>query len=147
MAKKAWERQPGETSKAFGAFCIYRDIGPQRSMPQVLEIGNLSCKLNNLETWCTRYSWVARAAAYDDYLDSIKRKEKEKQIVEMSERHAKLAVAFQAKIAERLKNLEIAELSPKDMCHWLDVSTKLERISRGEPTEIQKQEVLIVDDI
>jgi hypothetical protein len=25
---KPWDRQPGETSKAYGAFVTYRDMGP-----------------------------------------------------------------------------------------------------------------------
>ena len=54
----------------------------------------------------------------------------------MAERHAKLAMAFQQRVAQRLQQIDPAELSPSDMAKWLDIATKLERLSRGEPTEI-----------
>ena len=59
----------------------------------------------------------------------------------MAERHAKLAMAFQQRVAQRLQEIDPAELSPADMARWLDIATKLERLSRGEPTEIGKQEI------
>lgn len=91
--------------------------------------------------WMEKYRWYERAQAYDDYIERKKREEKEKAILDMSERHAKLAMAFQPRIAQRLQQMDPAELSPSDMAKWLDVATKLERLSRGEPIEIGKQEV------
>lgn len=142
-----WERQKNEGSKPFHAFTVYRDLGPDRSIRKVLNTGQIKTTERQLEIWSSSFSWVDRVMAYDDYLDSIKRKEKEQAIIDMSERHAKLAVAFQQKVAQRLSKLDASELSPVDLSRWLDVSTKLERISRGEPTEINREEVLIVDDI
>jgi len=141
-----WERQPGETSKAYAAFCIYRDLGLERTLNNVrkkfAENGKrISVKF--LGRWSSKYNWVARCEAYDDYLERKKREEKEAAILKMAERHAKLAMAFQQKIAQRLQEVDPLELSPSDMVKWLDVATKLERLSRGEPTEIGKQEVTL----
>ena len=94
-----------------------------------------------MHTWSSKYDWVTRAQAYDDYIEKKKREEKEKAILEMAERHAKLAMAFQQRVAQRLQGIDPLELSPSDMARWLDIATKLERLSRGEPTEIGKQEV------
>jgi len=52
-------------------------------------------------------------------------------------------MAFQQRIAQRLQEIDPAELSPADMARWLDIATRLERLSRGEPTEIGKQEVTL----
>jgi hypothetical protein len=47
-----WERQPGESGKAFSAFCHYRDLGRDRSLAKVAEslsvnrqaIGHCRCR-------------------------------------------------------------------------------------------------------
>lgn len=31
-----WERQKNESSKAYAAFCIYRDLGTERSLDKAL---------------------------------------------------------------------------------------------------------------
>lgn len=136
-----WERQPRESSKAYAAFCIYRDMGPDRSIEKVYEKRSKRGPLSRLKNWSVKHNWVERANAYDDYLERKKREEKEKAILEMAERHARLAMAFQQRIAQRLQEIDPAELSPADMARWLDIATKLERLSRGEPTEIGKQEI------
>ncbi len=105
------------------------------------KIGKPAGYIRWLHTWSSKYDWVTRAQAYDDYIERKKREEKEKAILEMAERHAKLAMAFQQRIAQRLQEIDPAELSPADMARWLDIATRLERLSRGEPTEIGKQEV------
>jgi hypothetical protein len=94
-----------------------------------------------MHTWSSKYDWVARAQAYDDYIEKKKREKNEKEILEMADRHARLAVVFQQKLVQRLQEIDPAELSPADMARWLDIATRLERLSRGEPTEIGKQEV------
>ncbi|MCL6611189.1 MAG: hypothetical protein K6T66_06590 [Peptococcaceae bacterium] len=140
---EVWERQPGESSKAYAAFCVYRDLGPERSLEKALQ--NLSKKRAKwqLWQWSSKYNWVARCQAYDDYIERRKREEKERAILEMAERHARLAVAFQQKVVERLRELNPAELEPRDLSKWLDIAVKVERLARGEPTEIGKQEVTL----
>ena len=145
MTSKVWEKQPKESSKAYFSFCNYRDLGPERSVEKTARKQGKKIPKDGgnrtLEAWCTKFNWVSRAAAYDDYIERRKREENEKMIIEMSERHAKLAVAFQQRLAQRLSSLEPSEITPGDMARWLDIATKIERLSRGEPTEIGKQEV------
>jgi hypothetical protein len=136
-----WDRQAGESSKAYEAFCAYRDLGADRSLEKAGKMLSKHRSKKWLCEWSAKYNWVERAKAYDDYIERIKREEKEKAILEMADRHAKLAMAFQQRIAQRLQEIDPDELSPGDMIKWLDVATKLERLSRGEPTEIGKQEV------
>ena len=137
-----WERQKDESSKAYAAFCVYRDLGPDRSLEKTREILGKSAGYTRwMQTWSSKYDWVTRAQAYDDYIEGKKRKKNEKEILEMAERHVKLAKAFQQRIAQALQQIDPAQLSPSDMAKWLDVATKLERLSIGEPIEIGKQEV------
>ena len=137
-----WERQKDESNKAYHTFCIYRDLGPDRSLEKTREILGKSAGYTRwMQTWSSKYDWVTRAQAYDDYIEGKKRKKNEKEILEMAERHVKVAKAFLLIIAQALQQIDPAQLSPSDMAKWLEVATKLERLSRGVPTEIGKQEV------
>ncbi|MBC7340903.1 MAG: hypothetical protein H5U02_00355 [Clostridia bacterium] len=136
-----WERQKGESRKAYQAFCAYRDMGPARSLAKVSQQLRKSKVL--LQRWSVRWSWVARAEAWDDELDRRAREAQEQARLEMVDRHARAAVAFQQRVLERLAELDPSELSPGDLVKWFDVAVKVERLSRGEPTEIGKQEVTL----
>ena len=132
-----WERLPNESSKAYQAFCIYRDLGVERSLEKVAQNRGKPGSKSWLNTWSTKYHWVERAQAYDDYLEQEKRKEQEKAILEMVERHTKEAMALQQKALERLKTLNPDELTPRDVLNYLLEAMKVERLNRGEPTESQ----------
>jgi hypothetical protein len=34
---ESWEQLPGETGRAYTAFCAYRDLGPERNIRKVVE--------------------------------------------------------------------------------------------------------------
>jgi len=138
-----WERQPGESTKAYAAFCVYRDLGTERSLEKAGQMLDKPRTRKWLGEWSAKYKWVERAKAYDDYVEKLKRKEKEKAIKEMAERQARIAMAFQEKIIERLQSIDPAELTPTELARWFDVAAKIERLNRGEPTEIGKQEVML----
>ncbi len=132
-----WERLPNESSKAYQAFCIYRDLGAERSLDKVAQNRGKPGSRSWLDSWSTKYHWVERARAYDDYLEREKRKEQEKAILEMVDRHIKEAMALQQKALERLKTLNPDELTTRDVLNYLLEAMKVERLSRGEPTESQ----------
>jgi len=138
-----WERQPGESTKAYAAFCAYRDLGPERSIEKAGQMLDKPRSKKWLGEWSSKYHWVERARAYDDYIEMKKRVEHEQAILEMAERQARIAMAFQEKIIERLQSIDPAELTPTELARWFDVAAKIERLNRGEPTEIGKQEVTL----
>ncbi len=58
-----WERQRGESAKAYEAFRTFRDVGPHRSL--------LGCR--SIERrWSYRWRWADRAAAWDVELYRVK---------------------------------------------------------------------------
>lgn len=113
-----WTRRKNEPNKAYGFFCIYRDLGPFRTIEkshkmaikQVEELAQANkdqhpIKIPTFETFRThsaKWGWVERCKAYDDFVDENFRTENEKRILEMRRRHAENAKQFQ----EDLMNLK-----------------------------------------
>ncbi len=77
-AGAVWERQPGETDKAYAAFVLYRDMHPSsRTMDAVREtLGQRTVR--GLELWSSRFAWLERVKAYDAWVETIRRDERER---------------------------------------------------------------------
>lgn len=76
---KAWERQGWESSKAWAAFQVYRDLGKQRSISSTQKtLGRPPGYIRVLERFCSKNNWVQRCRDYDDYCDKHYRIENER---------------------------------------------------------------------
>lgn len=80
-----WERQEGETDKAFDAFTIYRNL-PERSLAKAAKVraemqGKSRVDVGQLERWSRDNDWVARAGAWDDHIDQLARRKLEVDLV------------------------------------------------------------------
>jgi len=103
--KRAWDRLPGESSKAYHHFCIYRDMGASRSLRQMAGIPGCTSVRRRLNRWSSRWRWVERCQQYDDYLEYQLRAEQEKERREMSKRHAKIAMLGQSILVKGMEEL------------------------------------------
>jgi hypothetical protein len=144
--KHDWDRGPRETSRAYELFCAYRDLGTERSLRKLKQGTDGAPNVNRLKRLSTRWKWVERCQAYDDYLEQQDRLQQEKERQEMRKRHAKIAVLGQniavkglEKLLARVQEDEKA-VAPADLTRLFDTTVKVERLSRGEPTEIEKSE-------
>lgn len=133
-APEPWERQEGETARAFEAFSVYRDMGPDRSLRKVVQ--QLDKNLTTIGDWSTKYDWVKRVAAWDAEQDRIARQEQLQDIKKMRKRHAALASTMLIKAATALQKLPPEEISATEISRMVDVASKLERISRGDVGEV-----------
>lgn len=64
----AWLQLPGESAKAYAAFCLYRDVGPKRSLAKAyrLQTGHEQATISGLwNTWRQKYRWAEGAEAFD----------------------------------------------------------------------------------
>jgi hypothetical protein len=68
-----YDRLPGETPKAFEAFCAYRDLGPTRSLQKAADGLDKSMKL--LGRWSSQHNWQERVAAWDGDQDMLRQEE------------------------------------------------------------------------
>lgn len=75
---EAYDRQEGESSKAFAAFCSYRDLGPSRSVDAAYclhsgaEPGTKQAS-GNFKRYATTQNWVERSAKFDAAIDAQNR--------------------------------------------------------------------------
>lgn len=70
-----WDRQRGEPPVAFEAFCVYRDLLSERTLQRAYEkrSGRKGKHGRYFATLSSQWKWVERAAAYDEYLDFIRK--------------------------------------------------------------------------
>lgn len=71
-----WERQPGESAKAFSAFCVYRDLGLGRSIVRAYQLGTgRPAAVHAGGSWCKwahQHRWTERADNYDRFCEELK---------------------------------------------------------------------------
>lgn len=136
MAKnnEPWERQEGESAKAFEAFCVYRDMGLNRSIRKVAE--ELSKSETLMARWSGNYNWVERATQWDSEQDRAVRQQQLDDIKKMRKRHADLAQSMLIKAARALQRLPDDEIKASDVSRMVETASKLERISRGDSETI-----------
>jgi hypothetical protein len=134
-----WERLPGETVGQYDKFCAYRDMKIPGDPTGRRSIRALSDTIGSPKRYLDKLSstlkWVARAEAYDIEMERRARKQNEAAILKMRRDHAELASQMIKKAAKRLLLIPEEELSAADIVRMVDVGVKIERLSRGAPTE------------
>ncbi|MBZ2166334.1 hypothetical protein, partial [Methanobacterium spitsbergense] len=141
-----WKRAEYERDKAFVLFTIYRDLGPTRSLEKVRvkyrEDEGEKLSLKQIETYSSKYSWVKRASAYDDFLDEKRMEENWKAIEEMNKRQAEDAITVQTKALQDLKEVDYSseefKASPEGRrtaaARTWEIGVRNERLARGAAT-------------
>lgn len=124
-----WDRQKGESEKAFEAFAVYRDMGVERSITAVSK--QLAKSRQLVDRWKHKYQWEERAQKYDKYLDKKAREEVEKSRKDMIKRHIGIAKTLQGKALTALANVNLDEMSIKEIRAVLKMATELERVTQG----------------
>lgn len=128
--ESVWERQKNESQQAYEAFVAYRDLGAERSTAKVAQRLGKSKAL--IQRWCSRYDWVERARAYDNFIDDGVRREALKKYKDMNARHIKLALQLQQKALKAMEELPDDALSPKDIVQFIDKAIAIEKMTRKE---------------
>jgi hypothetical protein len=71
---KSYDRQEKETIKAYAAFCIYRDMGTDRTIYEVTrqiyrqptqDIPKIPAGSSRVLAWSAKYKWIDRCKDYD----------------------------------------------------------------------------------
>ena len=138
----------GESDKAYSAFCYYRDLGYDRSITKVTRGCHKSHGL--ISRWNSRYHWAERIRAWEDHLDRVAMEKAEKARKDMVDRHIRLSSMLQsvgtAKLLEWHKQVQawqqdpqhnqLPNLTPSDVVRLIELGIRIERLCRGESTEV-----------
>jgi hypothetical protein len=71
IERRSFERLPREGAKAFAAFRLYLELGPDRSLAAVASKLGKSKVL--MERWSRRYDWPGRVTEYGAYVAQVER--------------------------------------------------------------------------
>jgi len=139
---------PDETSRWYARFEQFRLAGPGRSLLGLFNADRLArgqakqrCVPGAWAQAAKRWRWRDRAEAWDEHERQLARQAHATTIGEMNERQARLGLALQAKGAEGLRALRPEELEPADVLRYFTEGAKLERLGRGQPETVQRQEL------
>lgn len=124
MAKE-WERQQGESSRAFRAFMHYRDLGPdRRSLNAAYAVARETQEElrapGTWYEWSAGFRWVERAAAWDAYLDGERLRARARRARQLEERRAEFEFENQDRLERRVQKME-AVLDKADSAPITDV--------------------------
>ena len=125
---KPWERQKGESDKAYEAFVTYRDMGTDRSIRAVAQ--KLDKSRTQIGKWSSAWNWTERVRIYDNELETEVRAKAIKGRKDMTDRHIKIAMQLQKKALAALNSLDVKAMTPKDIKEFLKMATDLERLNR-----------------
>lgn len=135
-----WERQRGETSKAYEAFCVYRDLPlSKRTIAEAAE--KLGKHRTGLEHWAQRYNWKERVLAYDAYMAGLTLIDRKKELDEANKRHVQEARAIQYKAMEALQAMRPEDLKPAEILAFTEKAIDIERRALNVPNPAVQQEV------
>lgn len=136
--RKLWERQEGESAKAFAAFVVYRDLGDKRSLEKVSQ--NLAKSLPFIKSWSSKYNWVKRAAAYDDFLDAESTKKTLKKCKAVRETSISVAMKMLKLAVEGMQNVDPKKLSPRDIKEFTKTAAMLATMFSEQAEKVQAEQ-------
>lgn len=125
--EQPWERQKGESARAFEAFLVYLQMGPDRSIQAVSH--KLAKSIPLIKRWSSDNNWVERCRAWDNYLQQEAKKAAVAEVRRMNQRHAKMASAIQATAMQALQEMGTSMVDPKNFAAIVKLATDLERQS------------------
>lgn len=141
-----FEQQPRESAKAFAAFSVYLNLGPERSLAAVAR--ELAKSEQLLKRWSARHDWPARVQAHAAHLATVEREAQEvitrtraAEWIQRREDHrqeewdlrGELIVAGRAVLTRFKDGAKGATLG--DVARALELASKLGRLASGMATD------------
>ncbi len=130
-----------EGGKHRHAFECYWRLGPERSVEKLhaaLDADGAAPSLRTLYAWSSRYRWQDRLADLERDARQAEDEARIAAIREMQERQAREALLLQQRGTEWLAGMDNERATPEAAIRAVVEGARLERLVRGEPTEVQE---------
>lgn len=142
LANEPWLKWPMEKPSEYYAFCAYRDMPGKRSVEgayQWMRTGGVegAKRVHNGEwfKYAKRFRWVERYEEYERHQERRHLAAMDDATLaayrEMGDRHAREAMALQAKAIERLRSLDPTSMNADQVLKFIVQAATLERLARG----------------
>lgn len=128
-----WDRQPGESAKRWGQYCVFRDLGRTRTLKRVAERLNITHR--TAQQYAHVFRWSTRCEAFDRHMDEQWVAAIQERQRRMVQDHLKLAATVHEKATEAIGSLVGQTLSATEAVRLADTYSKLIRFALGEPDQ------------
>jgi len=137
--REPWEKRPGETQRAYEAFCIYMGMGPlERSLRAVHDelYGEDAANIRHVERWSRDHDWVDRAEAHDQHVNDQILKELESERVRSRLKRIRAGDELLERGLELLDSLNLQDGEWQDAIRALKEADRILRAGHDdEPTQ------------
>lgn len=142
MAQKtehSWDRQPGESTTEYRAFCAFRDL-PYQDPPRRRSRAGAAAFMgkNNrplFNKYAAKWNWEERARDYDNELQHVELDKRKADIKKALERHLQYSKALQTKAMKALTELPQEVMSARNVLDYLIQGVEMERRALQEIVE------------
>ena len=149
-----FEKLDDESQKNYSLYCVYQNMGRNRSLQKASEDTGVSRRW--LESLSSKFDWVRRTEVYDIHQQQIHYEAMAKEVKDMGKRQAsyslQMITALITPAQELLKRLKAKEgkldfnnISDTELVNIVSrcanafkLLSDVERLARGEPTDIQE---------
>jgi hypothetical protein len=133
---ESWERLAGESSLAYAAFCVYRDLGAERNVRRAVDAaekdeGKRERRYRVWRNWSTQFRWRERSADYDKYLEKLKQAELRKTIEAQGEKHRQVTGKMLDVVSKKLDKMNPDDLTQSAVTEWVQTAIRAEREAAG----------------
>ena len=136
--RNPWDRQTDESSIAFEAFQIFRDLGPSRSLTAAHKaLGRR--RYATLRDWRQRFRWDDRIMAWEMHLDRDRQREVEERRRKTDEDIAEIGRSMLEKVKQRMLLLDaehIGDLTIWEAARLYRDAVHSIRLVEGQSTEV-----------
>ena len=123
---ESWLQLAGESSQAFAAFRVYRDMGPERNIHKAAETKQ-GGKYSVWRNYASKYRWRERAADFDRNTERLKQEEVRKTVEAQGEMHRKVTGKMLEVVYKKLDTMNPEDLTQGNVNEWAQTAIKAER--------------------